>query len=137
MKQVDELIRGELAAIKSIDAIIPRVKDVKEVSELTKFKDDHTKAVDILKRFENAEFTGEVDSAGPWGTFASAFTGGASFFGDKAAINALKVGEQHGLNEYKEALKDRDIAPELKTVIESQLIPQQINHLSTIERYLH
>ncbi len=51
MKQVDELIRGELAAIKSFDAVLPKIKDTNEKQKLSEMRMDHVKAVDSLKRF--------------------------------------------------------------------------------------
>lgn len=137
MKQVDELIRGELSAVKSIDAILGKITNENEKSQLYSIRQDHYQAVDKLKRFAGAEVKeNAVDTAGPWGAFASAFTGGASFFGDKAALQALKVGEQHGLNEYKEAVKSADIDLGLKQVIQNDLLPQQENHLKTIDTYI-
>ena len=137
MKQVDELIRGELAAVKSFDAVINRIKDESEKLKLSDLRRDHVKAVETLKKFAGGDYKGaSVDSSGPWGTFSSAFAGGASFFGDKAAIRALKVGEEHGLQEYKEALEDQGLTADLKRVIQSELLPQQESHLSIINSYL-
>jgi hypothetical protein len=125
MKQIDELIRGEMAAVKSIDAILAKLKDQNEIKELTTIKADHLKAVDILKPYLEDSFKDQEFKSGPWSAFASAFTGGASLFGDKAALNALKVGEQHSLNEYQEFLKDNKIKPEVRQIISSELLPQQ------------
>lgn len=137
MKQIDELIRGELSAVKSIDAILNKINDNNEKSQLYAIRQDHFVAVDKLKRFAGADYQDVgTDTSGPWGAFASAFTGGASFFGDKAALQALKVGEQHGLNEYQEAIKEEGIDPQLKQVIQTDLLPQQEQHLKTIEGYL-
>lgn len=137
MKQIDELIRGEISAVESFDTVINKVKDTSELTKLSELRQDHMRAVENLKKFAAGEVEGKTDSSGPWGTFTTAFAGGASFFGDKAAINALKVGEQHGLNEYQEALADDGIRPEVKELIRSELIPNQERHLAVIENYLH
>lgn len=140
MKQVDELIRGELSAVKSIDAILGKINDQKEKGELYSIRQDHFVAVDKLSRFAGAgvkkDFEGTGTTGGPWASFASAFTGGASFFGDKAALKALKVGEEHGLNEYKEAIKEQGIDQQLKRVIQNDLLPTQERHIQVINRYL-
>lgn len=137
MKQVEELIRGEMSAVKSIDAILDKIKDDSERTQLSSIRQDHVMAIDTLKRLSGgAEFKEETQSSGPWGAFASAFTGGASFFGDKAALQALKVGEEHGRNEYQEALSSGDLDSELKRVIQSELLPNQEKHLRTIDGYL-
>ena len=137
MKNIEELIRGEISAVESFDTVLSKVKDQTEVGELSKIRQDHQKAVDVLKQFSEGELTGETDTSGPWGTFTTAFAGGASLFGDKAAINALKLGEQHGLNEYREALDKAEVNPELKQIIRTELIPGQERHLAVIENYLH
>lgn len=136
MKQIESLIRGEMSAVKSIDAILDKVKDESERSQLSSIRQDHEQAVSKLKRFSDSEFKEETQSSGPWGAFSSAFTGGASFFGDKAALRALKVGEEHGRNEYQEALASGDVNPELKSVIQSDLLPNQERHIKTIDGYL-
>jgi rubrerythrin len=138
MKQVDELIRGELAAVKSFDAVLSRIKDESEKIKLSDLRSDHVRAVETLKQYAGPEYRSgaDVQSAGPWGTFSSAFAGGASFFGDKAAIRALKVGEEHGLQEYREALEDQDLGSDLKRVIQNELLPKQESHLSVINSYL-
>ncbi len=136
MKQVDELIRGELAAVQSIDAVLAKINNDMERTELSTIREDHVRAVDTLKRYAGADFKESTNSAGPWGAFASAFTGGASLFGDKAAVQALKVGEEYGMKEYKEALADNAVSSELRQVIQSELLPQQERHISTINRYI-
>lgn len=137
MKQIDELIRGEISAVESFDTVINKIKNQEELTRLSEIRQDHQRAVEKLKQFADGEILKEADTSGPWGTFTTAFAGGASLFGDKAAVNALKVGEQHGLNEYKEALADDGVRPEVKQIIQSELIPSQERHLAIIENYLH
>lgn len=137
MKQIDELIRGEIAAVESFDTVINKVKDPAELDRLSEIRQDHQMAVEKLKSLVGTDFNDEIDGSGPWGAFTTAFAGGASFFGDEAAIRALQVGEQHGLNEYQEALADDGVKPEVKELIRSELIPSQERHLAIIENYLH
>lgn len=136
MKQVDELIRGEIAAVQSFDTVLKKLTDQSERESLNKIRADHAKAVDKLKSFADTSLDANIDKAGPWGAFTTAFAGGASFFGNKAAIQALKVGEEHGLNEYKEALEDDTVSSEIKNVIRSELLPQQEQHIFVIDGYL-
>jgi hypothetical protein len=136
MKQVDELIRGELSAIQSFDAVLDKIKDQSEREKLSAIRTDHVHACDKLRQFAAGDIEGRVEDSGPWGSFSKAFAGGASLFGDKAAIKALKVGEEHGLNEYKEALNNNELKPELRQVIQSELLPQQERHLSMIDGYI-
>jgi len=136
MKQVDELIRGEISAVESFRTVLGKIKDTSERSALEQMLQDHVRAVDKLKRFAEPEFESEAETSGPWGAFTTAFAGGASFFGDKAALSALKVGEQHGINEYQEAIKDNSINQEVRTLIQTELLPNQERHLQKINQYL-
>lgn len=136
MKKLDELIRGEKSAIESIDTVLNKIDDSAERSELSTIREDHVRAVDTLQRYGSFDANEEAQSSGPWGSFTKAFTGGASLFGDKAALQALKVGEQHGINDYREALESDGISSELKNIIQTELLPNQERHLNTINQYL-
>lgn len=136
MKQVDELIRGEISAVESFRTVLPRIKDSSERTALEQMLQDHVQAVDKLKRFAEPKFEAKAETSGPWGAFTKAFAGGASFFGDKAALTALKVGEQHGINEYQEAVNDNSINQEVRALIQTELLPNQERHLQTINQYM-
>lgn len=132
---VDSLIRGEISAVESYNQVIAKVKDKAEVTKLETFRAHHEKAVATLKKYAPSEVVYEAQDSGPWGAFVKGFTGVASVFGDKTAIAALKTGEVHGINEYEEALKDETISPELKRVIQTDLLPKQKLHVEAIEAY--
>lgn len=136
MKQVDELIRGEISAVESFRAVLPKIKDSTERTALEQMLQDHVRAVDKLKQFAEPKFEMKAETSGPWGAFTKAFAGGASFFGDKAALTALKVGEQHGINEYQEAVRDNSINQEVRSLIQTELLPNQERHLQTINQYM-
>jgi hypothetical protein len=136
MKQVDELIRGEISAVESINAVLAKINDTNERSALNQMSKDHQRAVDSLKRFAEPQLEAKANTSGPWGAFTTAFAGGASFFGDKAALTALKIGEQHGLNEYQEAIRDDSVNQEVRMLIQNELLPVQERHLEMINRYM-
>lgn len=138
MKEITELIRGEMSAVQSFDTVIDKIRSDKDRETLRSIRQDHVQAIETLKRYAASDFKASevTTSSGPWGNFASAFAGGASFFGDKVAIKALKLGEEHGINEYRELLKNSSINPEVRRVVENELLPQQEKHLSTINTYL-
>src|SRR4051794_16402460 len=87
--QLDDLIRGEMAAVKTYDTALEKVKDEKEMSKLKSIREDHVNAVSKLKTFANKDVADDTKSAGAWGAFASAYTGGAKLFGNDAALKAL------------------------------------------------
>lgn len=134
--QLDDLIRGEMAAVKTYDTALTKVKDEKELAKLKKIREDHVTAVGKLKTFANRDVKEDTTTSGAWGAFASAYTGGAKLFGDKAALKALQQGEEHGITEYKEALEDENIRPELKQTIKTQFLPKQEEHIKTLKTFM-
>lgn len=68
--------------------------------------------------------------------FAKTWTGGAKLMGNEAALKALTQGEEHGVSEYKEALEDENLKPELKQMIRTQFLPKQEEHLKTIKTFM-
>lgn len=131
--QMDDLIRGEMAAVKSYNQVLEDVKDKNERAKLEKIKLDHENAVSKLKGFASGDVKEDTEGAGAWGAFASAWTGGAKLMGNETALKALSQGEEHGVKEYKEALEDDNVRPELKQMIRTQFLPKQEEHLKTIK----
>lgn len=130
--QMDDLIRGEMAAVRSYTALLKDMKDDKVKKDLEKIKADHEVAVSKLKGFASADVKEDTTSAGAWGTFATTWTKGAKLIGNETALKALKQGEEHGVDEYKEALADDKIQPELKQMIKTQFLPKQEEHIKSI-----
>lgn len=131
--QMDDLIRGEMAAVKSYTTVLGDMKDGPQKKKLEKIRADHENAVSKLKGFASAEVKEDTTSSGAWGAFASAWTKGGQIIGNDTALKALSQGEEHGITEYKEALEDENVKPELKQMIKTQFIPKQEEHLKTIK----
>ena len=135
--QMDDLIRGEMAAVKSYDMVLTKVKDEQELTKLKAIREDHVNAVTKLKSMAmNKDIKEDTKTAGPWGTFAEAWTGGAKLFGNAVALKALTQGEEHGVAEYKEALNDNNVTPEIKKMIKTHFLPKQEEHLKTIKSFM-
>lgn len=136
--QLDDLIRGELAALKAYDQALKDVKAPKERERLQAIRNNHEKAVSKLSKYAagKPELLEDTEDAGPWGTFAKAWTKTRSFTGNEGALKALKDGEEHGIEEYQEALDDDSIPKELKQAIKSDLLPQQKEHMESLNKMI-
>lgn len=134
--QLDDLIRGEMSAVRAYRQVLEKVKDKNEAGKLTSILRNHEKAVAVLKKYSSSDVLEDTKTAGAWGTFVEGYTGSAKIFGDKTAMRALRQGEEHGLDEYQEALNDKNISAELKQVIRSDLLPKQEKHISIISENL-
>ena len=101
-----------MSAIETYRMAIEKLADSNEpgVAELQRFQRDHRDAADVL--WHHLERKGERPSegSGAWGAFAKAVEGTAKLLGNKAALKALKEGEEHGLKEYEEALTTTSIS---------------------------
>ena len=62
-----------------------------------------------------------------------AVEGTAKLFGDSAALQALKAGEEHGIKEYEDALESPDVMEEARKTIRDMLLPRLIEHLSRLD----
>ena len=134
--QLDDLIRGEMSAVKSYNKALEKAKGTPMADKLNMIKQDHQSALDTLKKYAGKEVKEDTESAGAWGGFTKAFTGAAGLAGNKMAMKALNVGEEHGINEYKEALEDDTIKPDLKEVIRTKLLPAQEKHIETLKSFM-
>lgn len=136
--QLDDLMRGEMAAMKAYDTAIKESKNEKEKATLEMLRKDHEKAVSALSKYAagKPEVLEDTESAGAWGTFAEAWTKTRSLTGNEGALKALKQGEEHGINEYEEALEDDNVPKALKDQIRAELLPQQKKHIQTLKTFM-
>ncbi|MES2525548.1 MAG: DUF2383 domain-containing protein [Bdellovibrionota bacterium] len=138
MTQMDDLIRGEMSAVKAYDTVLTDMKAGAEKTRLQAIRTDHQSAVDRLSKYVagKPDLLEDTESAGAWGTFATAWTKGAKLMGNEAALKALQTGEEHGIREYKEALEDTSIDKNLKAQIKSDMLPKQEKHIETLKTFM-
>ena len=129
---LNEILRGERAALKTYDQVMEKVGDDPRAADLRSLRSDHEQAISALSQHVKVRGDEADDTSGAWGTFAKTVTGTAKIFGDKAALKALKEGEEHGLKQYNSAL-DEDIDPKVKQMIQQTFIPNQRSHITAID----
>src|SRR5205085_947929 len=98
---LNRLIRGELSAIETYRQALDKMKDAPEATELHSMMVEHRSAVQVLRDHVQQRGGSPADSSGPWGAWAKLVEGAAQLFGNAAALNALKEGEEHGIKEYE------------------------------------
>lgn len=136
--QLDDLIRGEMAAVKAYDTALGDMKAGTEKTRLEGIRNDHQKAVDGLSKYVAGKpsLLEDTESSGVWGSFASAWTKGGKLMGNEPALKALQTGEEHGIREYKEALEDKSIPANLKAQIRTDMLPKQQKHIDTLKTFM-
>jgi DNA polymerase elongation subunit (family B) len=130
-KTLESLYEGEFSAAETYKQAIKKVGTDPKADQLLKMQKEHVQALGSLKKIVPAFSDRNFEGSGAWGTWAKTVMGTAQIFGDKAALKALKEGEEHGLKGYKDAL-EKDISLDAKTLIRNELIPNQQKHIKTI-----
>jgi len=132
VEQLNSLLRGEISAKETYAQAIERlgIEGRNEVEVLREIAREHTGAVERLRDAVRLAGGTPAESSGVWGAFARAVEGTAKALGDKAAIKALKEGEEHGLKDYREAVDD--VNPDARQIIVADLIPAQERHIQQL-----
>lgn len=138
VETLNSFLRGEISAVETYRQAIGRISDESLRSQLEACQRDHEHRVSALReRIEKLGGT-PAESSGPWGTFARLVEGGAAMLGDKAAIQALEEGEDHGLADYR---RDVDqVHGEARRFVRMELLPAQKRtheRVSKLKRTLH
>jgi len=130
----NQLLRGELSAIETYDQALEKFTDSQEAGTLSRLRETHTRHAEKLRQHLIAMGATPSGDSGAWGAFAKAVEGTAKLLGESPALQALIAGEEHGIDEYKEALLDEDVMAEIKTVIQSELLPEQRQNVQTLKQ---
>lgn len=132
---LNSLLRGEMSAIETYRQAIEKMDNEPGSDILHMLRVEHRDAADALwHHIENHGGKPSEDS-GPWGSFAKAVEGTAKLFGNAAALKALKEGEEHGLKDYEEALKEEGLPADCQALIRG-LMEKQRAHIPLIDRLL-
>ncbi|MDX2023675.1 MAG: DUF2383 domain-containing protein [Deltaproteobacteria bacterium] len=136
--KLNELLRGELSAVETYSQALQKIEEPFSArEELQRCHAAHLSRVNLLRQAVINLGGDPAASSGAWGSFAKLVEGTATPLGAKMAIAALEEGEDHGLNEYNEALNDLDAAS--RALVDRDLLPgQQATHraLSTLKRQM-
>lgn len=138
VETLNSFLRGEISAVQTYRQAIGRISDERLRPQLEVCLRDHEERVTAIR--ERIEKLGgePAEGSGPWGAFAKLVEGGASLLGEKAAIQALEEGEDHGLADYQ---RDMDqVHGEARRFVRMELLPKQKRtheRLSKLKRTLH
>lgn len=138
VESLNSFLRGEISAVETYKQALERVHDDRVRSALEDCWHDHEHRVEVLR--ERIEKLGgkPAEGSGVWGTFAKLISGGASAFGEKAAVQALEEGEDHGIHDYQ---RDVDqVHGDSRRFVRMELLPAQKrthDRLSKLKRTLH
>lgn len=133
---LNKLLRGEISATETYQQALAKVGDEPGAEEMRRIHREHREAANTLRKHIHDHGGQPEQGSGAWGTFAKFFEGTAKIFGDKAALKALKEGEESGLKSYEDAVKDGELPADCSALIRSQFIPQTREHIATLDRLM-
>ena len=129
----NSLLRGELSAVETYDQTIKKFEGDPAVGVLRQIRDEHLSSADLLRaNVIDMGGTPSTDS-GAWGVFAKASQGVAKVFGESSALKGLQQGEDHGREEYQDALENDDVLPGCEELIRTELLPRTERHIATLK----
>jgi len=134
IKSCNSLLRGELSAVETYSKAIEKYPATPVTAEFTRIQTEHRESANKLAA-NIREMGGVPDTdSGAWGVFAKSVQGAANLFGTGSAIESLQRGEEHGRNEYRDALENEDVMDSCKRLIRNELLPKVDNHIKVLER---
>ena len=129
----NRLLRGELSAVETYRQTIGKFEGDPAVTALRQIQTEHEYAAELLKN-NVLEMGGEPSAdSGAWGVFAQTVQGVAKAFGESSALKGLQQGEEHGLDDYEDALEDDDVLPGCKELIRAELMPRTRQHIASLQ----
>jgi len=137
--ELNKCLRSELSAIETYQQALEknrqeygREPDFQQLAQMTK---DHEEAAARLRILIQQKGGVSSTDSGVWGTWSKTVMGAAKLFGDKAALKALKEGEESGLKEYQAIMQDLGAPSDVKNIV-STLIVRQQEHVSQLDRLI-
>lgn len=135
VKIFNGLLRGERSAVETYRSALEKVDEHPERTRLQTICNEHERSVsDLESHITGLGGTPDQDS-GAWGTFANAVQNTAELFGDSSAVSALKQGEEHGRDDYQDALEKDCLLPECRTLVQRKL-DETRQHIQSLDAVL-
>jgi bacterioferritin (cytochrome b1) len=141
--EVDDLnkcLRGELSAIETyrqaLDKNRQQYANDAKFQQLTQMLRDHQQAAEQLRDYITRMGGTPSTDSGAWGAWSQTVMGTAKLFGDKAALKALKEGEESGLKDYRDLLDTSSVPGDVRNLA-SSLMSRKQQHVQEIDRLMN
>jgi hypothetical protein len=139
VKLIEQLLKDELSAMETYQQALEKYQVSGGqfiANSLLPIYGDHKSAASSLEgQIVKAGGT-PFKSTGVWGSWAKILLEGASLIGKQSAVKVLLEGEKSGESGYQSALNNSELSSELRTLIETKLLPAQQSHIRSLDRIL-
>jgi len=133
LETCNRLLRDEASAVATYDLALDRFRRSPDRQILKRIRSDHQESLLSLEESIVAAGGLPETSFGPWEGFGNAFENPSSHLGQSLAIELLKLGEAHELDDYEQALADVRVAEGVKDIIRQNLLPPIKRHLEALD----
>lgn len=129
-------LRSELSAIDTYRQALEKHRQQygqePQFQQLSRMLGEHEEAASTLRSLISQHGGTPSTDSGAWGTWSKTVMGAAKLFGDKAALKALKEGEESGLKEYESVAQDSGTSTDVKSTV-SGLMARQQAHIRVLD----
>ena len=138
LDDLNKCVRSELSAIETYQQALDKHRGEyghqPGFQQLSQMLADHEEALSRLRNVMQQKGGTPPNESGAWGTWSKTVMGAAKLFGDKAALKALKEGEESGLKEYQDIVDDPTTASDVRKVVAANMSNQRqhIGQLDTL-----
>ena len=139
IETLNKFLKDELSATETYQQALAKLRDdagLGESESLMPIYENHKEAVASLQALISRLGGTPCEDSGAWGTWAKIVQGSANLLGKEAALTALQGGEKSGAADYEEALQDTELSSDVRSLIETKLLPAQQAHIHTLDRLL-
>lgn len=116
--ELNSCLRGELAAVETYRQALEKSRteygNDPKFQQLEKMMRDHEQAATQLQSLIRQKGGKPDTDSGAWGTWAKTVMGSAKLLGDRAALKALKEGEESGVKQYRDLIDDSDTPADVR-----------------------
>lgn len=139
IEDLNKALRSELASVETYGQVLEKHrKDYGSepgFQVLSQIQGQHREAASELRSVIQQKGGTPSSDSGAWGSWSRTITGAAKIFGDKAALKALKEGEESGLKEYRSLLEDPATPGDVKSTVQP-LMSRQEAHIRELDRLM-
>ena len=139
IETLDTLLKDELSAMETYQQTLDILREDASLGDavnLMPIYENHKQAVSSLQALISRLGGSPAEDSGAWGTWAKIVQGSANLLGKEAALKSLQGGEKSGAEAYEEALQETELSSDIRSLIETKLLPAQQAHIRTLDRLL-
>lgn len=139
VNDLNSCLRGELAAVETykqgLDKIRSEFGQDPKFQQLAQMLRHHQEAASSLQTLIQQNGGTPTTDSGAWGAWSNTVMGAARLFGDRAALKALKEGEESGVKQYQRVLDDSSAPASVRTTV-SGLMQRTQQHVSQLDQMM-